>query len=629
MKRLPIFLSILLLLTCAKEDSQNPNTSPIQITKQYTITVSAGDGGSVSTIGGTFSQGTEVSITATPNSGYSFVSWSNGSTNNPLNVTLNSNTSVTANFEPIVNSYTLTVSAGEGGSVSSEGGDYEEGTEVTITAIPAEGYRFKKWSDDNYSYNRLITISSNINLSAEYEILPENLISYYNEYGGRDNFNTKQQLALETLLFTHEDIKYDRLDEARKRLDFVFQEIPKGDWIWFSISNTPTNDIPNPIDTHCETCITNIGGPIAYYALRMIDQIVELGNPDNSSTYNLTAVIAPCANVTRPISPNLDLETVNLEISPEILADYAQVLYNSTELFRNWFQAISGGTNLNLQIHVLESCTTVYFNNNSNWYSSYPNFTKMIDEVPIEIQNGTNMWWVIAPSGVPGDGSGYEFDFVTGGMSNWRHINKRYSLEFQNENIPVFISDDAWFIRKPEHMGQGSYHEIEIKAYQPQWFQHEFMHNIYLKYKEEFNLEPYGHSWFDRSTWPSDFDGIIEPDYYYESLKKRILLSNNKIFDVYNAPENFIFDGTDISILLGNYTKYPIENDWHKVEIKNDGGNLIWTNDAGASWSLEILDGELYTKNDCPYGVQKIAVLMDSSNKVYALRFNSELYERD
>ncbi|MBC8396905.1 MAG: hypothetical protein H8E16_07380, partial [Flavobacteriales bacterium] len=138
MKKLFLFLSLLLLLTCAKEDSQAPNTPPTQIVKQYTLTTSAGEGGSVSG-GGTFSQGTQVSLTATPTSGYSFSGWSTGSTANPLTVTLNSNTSVTANFQVIVNSYTLTVTAGEGGTVSG-GGDYEEGTEVTITASPDEGY---------------------------------------------------------------------------------------------------------------------------------------------------------------------------------------------------------------------------------------------------------------------------------------------------------------------------------------------------------------------------------------------------------------------------------------------------------------------------------------------------------
>jgi len=135
MKKLPIYISLLFVLTCAKEDSQAPNTTPTQIVKQYTLTASAGDGGSV-TGGGTFASGTQVSLTATPTSGYSFSGWSNGSTANPLTVTLNSNTSITANFQVIVNSYTLSVTAGEGGSVSTEGGEYEEGTEVTITATP-------------------------------------------------------------------------------------------------------------------------------------------------------------------------------------------------------------------------------------------------------------------------------------------------------------------------------------------------------------------------------------------------------------------------------------------------------------------------------------------------------------
>ena len=175
MRRLFTFLSLTLLLTCAKEDSQAPNTPPAQVIKNYTLTVSAGDGGSVSTTGGNFASGTQVSITATPNSGYSFSGWSNGSTANPLNVTLNSNTTVTANFQVIVNSYTLTVSAGEGGSVSSEGGEYEEGTEVTITATPAECYSFNSWSDGNTNPQRNININGDQNITANFESLANNI----------------------------------------------------------------------------------------------------------------------------------------------------------------------------------------------------------------------------------------------------------------------------------------------------------------------------------------------------------------------------------------------------------------------------------------------------------------------
>ena len=111
MKRLPIYLSLLLLITCAKDSTEDNSsvyvappsntTNPTPTVTQYTLTVTAGEGGSVSTAGGTYNDGTSISITATPNSGYSFVSWSNGSTNNPLNVTLNSNLEITANFNLI------------------------------------------------------------------------------------------------------------------------------------------------------------------------------------------------------------------------------------------------------------------------------------------------------------------------------------------------------------------------------------------------------------------------------------------------------------------------------------------------------------------------------------------------
>ncbi|MDA9883840.1 hypothetical protein OAT98_01060 [Flavobacteriaceae bacterium] len=170
MKKLPIYISLLFILTCAKEDSQAPNLPPTQIAKQYTLTASAGDGGSV-TGGGTFASGTQVSVTATPTSGYSFSGWSNGSTANPLTVTLNSNTSITANFQVIADSYTLTVTAGEGGSVSTEGGEYEEGTEVTVTATSEEGYEFIGWSDGDTATERVITISGNTNLNAEYKLI--------------------------------------------------------------------------------------------------------------------------------------------------------------------------------------------------------------------------------------------------------------------------------------------------------------------------------------------------------------------------------------------------------------------------------------------------------------------------
>jgi len=173
MKKLSIYISLLFVLTCAKEDSQAPNTVPSQIIKQYTLTASAVDGGSV-TGGGTFASGTQVSLTATPTSGYSFSGWSNGSTANPLTVTLNSNTTITASFQVIINSYTLTVSSGEGGSVSTEGGEYQEGTEVTITATPEEGYGFIGWNGSDSSSSTIsVTLAANTTIEAIFRLFPQ------------------------------------------------------------------------------------------------------------------------------------------------------------------------------------------------------------------------------------------------------------------------------------------------------------------------------------------------------------------------------------------------------------------------------------------------------------------------
>ena len=174
MKNLPIYISLLLLLTCAKEDSQAPNSPPTQIVKQYTLTAIAGDGGSISG-GGTFTQGTQVSLTATPNSGYSFSGWSNGSTTNPLTVTLNSNTSITANFQEIVNSYTITLIA-EGGVVTGAG-EYDEGTEVILTATANEGYVFNGWEDSINQNPRNLTVNEDLTLTANF--ISVNL--YFNE----------------------------------------------------------------------------------------------------------------------------------------------------------------------------------------------------------------------------------------------------------------------------------------------------------------------------------------------------------------------------------------------------------------------------------------------------------------
>ena len=176
MRNIPLYLSFLLLLTCVKDD----NALTPQITKQYTLTATAGVGGSV-TGGGTFASGTQVSLTATPTSGYSFTGWSNGSTTNPLTVTLNSNTSITANFE-LMPTYTLSVKVEGGGLVSSVGGEYQEGAVINLLATPNEGHIFSSWSNGLTTNSISITLNEDIELTALFDVDPFSYSGYSYDY---------------------------------------------------------------------------------------------------------------------------------------------------------------------------------------------------------------------------------------------------------------------------------------------------------------------------------------------------------------------------------------------------------------------------------------------------------------
>ena len=74
------------------------------VKKQYTLTVNVNEGakGSVNPTSGTYEAESEVEITATANTGYEFIGWSNGSKANPLTITMEGNTELTANFRAVL-----------------------------------------------------------------------------------------------------------------------------------------------------------------------------------------------------------------------------------------------------------------------------------------------------------------------------------------------------------------------------------------------------------------------------------------------------------------------------------------------------------------------------------------------
>ncbi len=119
---------------------------------------------------GEYDYGTEMQISATPADHYHFVQWNDGSTDNPRTITVTSDSTFTATFA--IDQHTITVESNSEamGSVS-EGGTYDYGTEIQISATANEGYGFAAWNDGNTDNPRTIVVTEDITYTATFDVL--------------------------------------------------------------------------------------------------------------------------------------------------------------------------------------------------------------------------------------------------------------------------------------------------------------------------------------------------------------------------------------------------------------------------------------------------------------------------
>ena len=111
---------------------------------------------------GSYQANEQVNITATPNLGYRFRQWSDGITTNPRTLVVVGDTTLTAEFEEIpASEYTVSVvvDAEQNGAV-----------QMTLTAVPDDGYQFSQWSDGNTDNPRTILVTENMTLSATFSV---------------------------------------------------------------------------------------------------------------------------------------------------------------------------------------------------------------------------------------------------------------------------------------------------------------------------------------------------------------------------------------------------------------------------------------------------------------------------
>ena len=166
-----------------------PTVCPIP---SYNITVHANNDtyGTVAG-GGTFPEGTQVTISATPATGYNFINWTENSsvvsTNAEYSFAATANRTLVANFEAIT--YTITANANPvaGGTVSGAG-SFEHGQSVTLTATANTGYTFINWTENdevvstNAQYS--FTATQNRNLVANFQVNTYNILASANPVVG-------------------------------------------------------------------------------------------------------------------------------------------------------------------------------------------------------------------------------------------------------------------------------------------------------------------------------------------------------------------------------------------------------------------------------------------------------------
>ena len=108
------------------------------------------------------------SIKAIPRSGFAFLRWNDGNTQNPRTINLTSDTAFVAYFK-VVFRVNVQVNNSEMGQVTGEG-LYDENSEATITALPKTGYHFVAWNDQNTDNPRTVNVTTDSTFTATFAI---------------------------------------------------------------------------------------------------------------------------------------------------------------------------------------------------------------------------------------------------------------------------------------------------------------------------------------------------------------------------------------------------------------------------------------------------------------------------
>ena len=189
-----------------------PSSQKLVLGTQCEVTVNVNDLAMGSATGaGQYEKGATVTLKATANEHYQFVSWTEGadvlSAENPYSFTVTEDVTITANFAELPK-YTITVNVNDNtmGSVTG-GGTVYVGESVTLTATPNSGYAFVKWDDGITEATRTVLVEGDKTYTAIFQAMIPRAWAYdlrMIEDGDNYKFTFKAtSTGTATLLFTN------------------------------------------------------------------------------------------------------------------------------------------------------------------------------------------------------------------------------------------------------------------------------------------------------------------------------------------------------------------------------------------------------------------------------------------
>ena len=174
--------------TVKAENSAGSDTKELSITitkaapAEHTITVTTEGNGTASASPAKAAAGTEITLTATPNTGYHFKEWQVISGNVTIKddkfLMPDSNVEVKAIFEedapPAPTEHTVTVTSSGNGTASASPSKAVAGAEITLSATPDKGYHLKEWQVESptglvITNNKFTMPDSNVEVKAIFE----------------------------------------------------------------------------------------------------------------------------------------------------------------------------------------------------------------------------------------------------------------------------------------------------------------------------------------------------------------------------------------------------------------------------------------------------------------------------